>query len=96
MVCFGRSNESNLIQGEGILEIVLKYFTVNKYGDERHARSLYPNHFLQGYSYVGPKSELLLRGKLQDYVPLNDLDNFAKQHDYAYSNEKESISERPR
>lgn len=90
MVCFGRSNESNCIQGKGILDVMLKPFIVNKYGDERHARSLDPNHFLQGYSYVGPHSELKLRETQHDDIPLNDLDRLAKQHDYAYLNEKEA------
>ena len=91
MVCFARSNKSNFIQGGGILDVMLKPFTVNKYDNERHARSLDPNHFLQGYCYVGPKSELLLRKNLHDGVPLNDLDNFAKQPDNLYFRENKNM-----
>ena len=35
------------------------------------------------------QSELMLREKLHDDIPLNDLDQFAKTHDYAYLREKD-------
>ena len=76
-------------RGTGIMENLLKPFTVQKYGQEMHARSFDPKHFLTGYNYVGPKTELMLREKLHDDIPLNDLDQFAKTHDYAYLREKE-------
>ena len=66
----------------------MKPFTVQKYGQEMHARSLDPNHFLQGYSYVGPRTEVSLRDKIGDNIPLNDLDATAKEHDLAYLREK--------
>ena len=67
----------------------MKPFAVSKYGQEMHSRSLDPNHFLQGYNYVGPRTEVLLRDKLGDNVPLNDLDTTAKEHDLAYLREKQ-------
>ena len=77
------------VQGSGILENLMRPFTVRKYGNEMHARSLDPNHFLQGYSYVGPRTEVLYRDKIGDNKPLNDLDATAKEHDLAYLREKE-------
>ena len=53
-----------------------------------HARSLDPNHFLQGYNYTGPGTQLQIREQLHDNIPLNDLDSYAKEHDYSYYNEK--------
>ena len=84
MVCINRKQN-----GGGVLDSLMRPFTVSKYGQEMHSRSLDPNHFLQGYNYVGPRSELLLREKLGDDKPLNDLDATAKQHDYAYLREKQ-------
>ena len=85
MVCINRRNHN----GGGVLDSLMKPFTVSKYGQEMHARSLDPKHFLQGYSYVGPRTEILLRDKLGDNVPLNDFDATAKEHDYAYLREKQ-------
>ena len=85
MVCINRRKQN----GGGILDSLMKPFTVQKYGQEMHSRSLDPNHFLQGYNYVGPRTEVLLRDKLGDNIPLNDLDATAKQHDYAYLREKQ-------
>ena len=87
MVCINSKHRNQ--QGSGIIDNLLRPFTVRKYGNEMHARSLDPNHFLHGYAYVGPKSELKLREQLHDDVPLNDLDATAKEHDYAYLKEKE-------
>ena len=67
----------------------MRPFTVRRYGNEAHARSLDPHHFLQGYSYVGPRTEVLYRDKIGDNKPLNDLDATAKEHDFAYLREKE-------
>ena len=86
MVCHGTNKR---IQGSGILDNLMRPFTVRKYGNEMHARSLYPNHFLQGYNYVGPHTEVLYRDKIGDNEPLNDLDAIAKEHDLAYLREKE-------
>ena len=87
MVCYTHSN-SRLQQGSGLMDSLLRPFTVSKYGNEMHSRSLDPNHFLQGYTFNGPKTEILLREKLGDNIPLNDLDRAAKEHDYAYLREK--------
>ena len=87
MVCYTHSN-SRFLQGSGIMDSLLRPFTVSKYGNEMHSRSLDPNHFLQGYTFNGPKTEVLLREKLGDDKPLNDLDASAKEHDYAYLREK--------
>ena len=67
MVCINRKQN-----GGSVLDSLMKPFTVSKYGQEMHARSLDPNHFLQGYSYVGPRTEVLLRDKIGDNIPLND------------------------
>ena len=87
MVCYTHSN-SRFQQGSGIMDSLLRPFTVSKYGNEMHSRSLDPNHFLQGYTFNGPKTEVLLREKLGDDKALNDLDRAAKEHDYAYLREK--------
>ena len=86
MVAFSRQ------KGHGITDVLMTPFTVQKYGNERHARSLDPNHFLQGYNYVGPATEVRLREQLHDNVPLNDLDTMAKAHDMLYLREKEEYT----
>ena len=70
------------------MDTLMKPFTVQKYGNEHHARSLDPKHFMQGYNFVGPQTELKLREQLHDNIPLNDLDRTAKEHDYAYLHEQ--------
>ena len=85
MVC---SETNKRIHGGSAIDVLLKPFVVSKYGNEMHSRSLDPNHFLQGYNYNGPRTEVLLREKLGDNKPLNDLDASAKEHDYAYLREK--------
>ena len=89
MVAFSFQDSLRSQSGNGIIDSLLTPFTVKKYGNEAHARSLDPNHFLQGYNYVGPQTEVLLREKIHDDVPLNDLDQAAKNHDYSYLHEKE-------
>ena len=86
MVCH---NINKRINGSGVIETLLTPFTERKYGNEMHARSLDPNHFLQGYNWTGPRTEVRLRQQLHDDVPLNDLDAAAKEHDLAYLREKE-------
>ena len=66
MVAFGKNQH-----GRGVIDKLMVPFTVNKYGNERHMRSLDPNHFLQGYNYVGPHTELKLREQLGDNKELN-------------------------
>jgi len=46
MVAFSRKQ-----QGKGIVDTLLSPFTVEKYQGEKHARSLDPEHFLQGYTF---------------------------------------------
>ena len=75
--------------GTGIIETLMAPFSVSKYPGEHHSRSLDPNHFMQGYRYTGPETNVRLREQLHDDVPLNDLDAAAKEHDYAYLNEQE-------
>ena len=77
------------VQGSGILDNLMRTFTVRLYGEESHARSLDPNQFLQGYNYVGPHTEVLYRDKIGHNKPLNDLDATAKEHDLAYLREEE-------
>ena len=85
MVCINRKNQ----RGGGMLDTIMRPFTVNKYGNERHSRSLDPNHFMQGYTFVGPKTEVRYRDQIGDNIPLNDLDRTAEAHDRAYLREKE-------
>ena len=87
MVCYTHSN-SRLQQGSGIMDSLLRPFTVSKYGNEAHARSLDKNHFMEGYTYVCPRAEVLLRQKLGDDKALHDLDKAAKEHEYAFLREK--------
>ena len=54
MVCITKRH----IQGSGIMDTLMSPFTVNKYGNERHARSLDPNHFLENYAYTGHSRRL--------------------------------------
>ena len=49
--------------GSGVFDSLLKPFTVEKYAGERHARSLDAKHFLQGYNFFGPQTQLDLREK---------------------------------
>lgn len=74
-------------QGFGAFDVLAKPFTANKYGEERHARSLDPWHLGQGYNFAGPGTELKTRAELGDDKPLNSLDRAAKEHDYAYARE---------
>ena len=85
MVCINKRK----INGGGVIDNLMRPFTVNKYGDERHSRSLDPNHFMQGYTFVGPKTEVRYRDQIGDNIPLNDLDRTAEAHDRAYLREKE-------
>ena len=39
----------------GMMDSLLRPFTVSKYGNEMHSRSLDPKRFIQGYVYNGPK-----------------------------------------
>ena len=88
MVCLNKPYNRNQ-RGGGVVENLLRPFTVRKYGQEMHARSLDPNHFLQGYNYLGPKTEVKMRQQLHDDVPLNDLDETAKIHDLKFLEEKQ-------
>lgn len=71
----------------GIFDLFMKPFTVSKYGQERHARSLDPFHLFKGYNFVGPGTELRLRNELYDADPVNSFDAAAKKHDNDYARE---------
>ena len=91
MVAFSRNQ-----QGKGIVDSLLSPFTVEKYHGEKHARSLDPEHFLQGYNFVGPSSRLDIRlnpdeTPKTDSMPLNALDRSAYKHDLAYKHELEGF-----
>ena len=89
MVCYNHT-KSKFQRGNGMIDNLLKPFTVEKYPGEHHSRSLNPNTFLQPMSYNGPGTNIKLREQLHDDKPLNDLDEYAKEHDYAYLHEKEA------
>ena len=76
----------------GAFDTLMKPFIASKYGQERHARSLDPMHLFQGYSFVGPGTELHLRNQLEDATPINSLDRAAKAHDNAYGKEAQEYS----
>ena len=84
MVCFSQPDKQ---KGSGIIDSLMKKFTFEKYPGERHGYSLNPNTFMKPFSYVGPGTAVKLREQLGDNVPLDDLDKFAKEHDYAYLRE---------
>ena len=82
------------INGCGIMDVLMKPFTVDKYNlGERHARSLDPRHFLQGYNYVGPNTAIKYREQIHADQVLNDLDAAARQHDYNYLREGEEYAQ---
>ena len=85
MVCINKRKTN----GGGVIDSLMKPFTVNKYGQEMHARSLDPNHFMQGYTFVGPRTEVKYRDQIGDNIALNDLDRAAEVHDRSYLREKE-------
>jgi hypothetical protein len=70
----------------------LNKVTASKYSGEHHAISLDPRHFGEGYTFAGPGTALDTREKLHDNIPLNSLDNAAKEHDYAYMKEANDYS----
>ena len=78
----GRGNK-----GSEIMDQLLKTFTYEKYPGERHGYSLNPKTFMQPFSYAGPGTQLKLREQLGDTTPLDDLDQYAQEHDYAYQKE---------
>ena len=89
MVCITKTH----IRGSGgIIDTSIAPFTVNKYGNERHARSLDPNHLLESYRYTGPFTEVLKREQLHDDTALNSLDQASKEHDYAYLKEQQEYN----
>ena len=88
MVCITKRH----IQGSGIMDTLMAPFTVNKYGNERHARSLDPNHLLESYRYTGPFTEVLKREQLHDDTALNSLDLASKSHGYAYIREQQEYN----
>ena len=94
MVAHGVNKKIRSLQkGGSIMDTLLRPFTVDKYNiGERHARSLDPNHFLQGYNYVGPFTDLKYREQIHDDKPLNDLDAAARNHDYSYLKEVEEYA----
>ncbi len=91
MVAF--SKNTRLQRGTGILDSLMKPFTVNKYGNEAHARSLDPKHFMQGYTWIGPHTEVKKRDLLGDNVALNDLDRAGEAHDRSFLKEKEKYQQ---
>jgi hypothetical protein len=89
---FAFSSSESSGNSRGAFDTLMKPFTASKYSQERHARSLDPMHLFQGYSFVGPGTELHLRNQLEDATPLNSLDRAAKAHDNAYGKEAQEYS----
>ena len=84
MVCFDHRRQ----QGSGVIDTLMKPFTYEKYKGERHGYSLNPNTFLQPFAYLGPHTAVLERERLGDTKVVDDLDQYAKNHDYTYLKEK--------
>ena len=87
MVVFSVNRQKQ--HGGSVLDSLLTPFTVRKYGNEMHGRSLDIRHLGVPYAYLGPHTEIKLREKLHDDVPINQLDAIAKKHDYDYLREQE-------
>ena len=88
MVCINKRK----MNGGGVIDSMMRPFTVSRYPGEHHARSLDPNHFMQGYTYVGPGTQVRHRDQIGDNIALNDLDRTAEAHDRAYLREKEEYN----
>ena len=84
MVCINKRK----MNGGGIVDNLLKPFTYEKYAGERHGYSLNPKTFLQPFSYLGPHTALRERERRGDTQCVDDLDTYARDHDYAYDREK--------
>ena len=76
MVCYGVFSEK--ITGNGIMDSLMKNFTAHKYPGENHACSMDPKHIGQSYNWVGPDTNISTREKSHDNIPLNRLDDAAK------------------
>jgi len=91
MVCYTHSN-SRFQNGSGVMDQLMRPFTYEKYAGERHAYSLNPKTFLTPFAFVGPNTAVKLREKLHDDTCLDDLDSYARDHDYVYLHEKEAYN----
>ena len=84
MVCINSKNQ----KGGGIMDTLMKPFTYEKYKGERHGYSLNSKTFLTPFAYLGPHTAVLEREKRGDTQVVDDLDQYAKDHDYSYLKEK--------
>ena len=85
MVCYNHGRQ----QGSGsVIDTLMKPFTYEKYPGERHGYSLNPKTFLTPFAYLGPHTNVLEREKRGDTQVVDDLDQYAKDHDYSYLKEK--------
>ena len=63
MVCY-----DDEISGSGLIDPFLETFTVNKYGNEHHARSLDKNHF---YKAIHMSVLVLIYKFVKNYMMIN-------------------------
>ena len=75
--------------GNGVLDTLMKPFTVERYKNERHARSLAPSTFGKLMDFMGPFTSLKDRlnpdlTPKPDSIPINHADHASMLHDIAY------------
>ena len=90
MVCYNH-NKQKFQKGSGVLDSLLKVFTVERYPGERHARSLAPSTFGQPMNFMGPGTRLDIRldangQPLPNSTPLNSSDYESYTHNKNYKN----------
>ena len=98
MVCY--NHKAKFQQGAGAIDSIMKVFTVERYPNERHARSLAPATFLQPMSFMGPHSDLSRRldtneQPLPDSQFVNESDRQSYIHDLAYKHAKDDYMKNP-
>ena len=65
MVAYGRHKQ----HGSGVLDSLMKPFTVERYKNERHARSLAPSTFGKPMNFMGPFTSLIPNRLNPDLTP---------------------------
>jgi len=99
MVVFGHDKQ-NRQNGAGIIDTLLKPFTVERYKNERHARSLAPATFGKPMQFMGPQTNLSQRlnpdgSPKADSQPINKSDYNSYLHDLAYDRAKKDYLKNP-
>jgi len=98
MVCI--NNNKNHQRGSGVMDSIMKKFTVEKYPGEHHARSLAPQTFGKPMGYMGPGTRLDIRLDANeqpkpDSQPINHADFASYKHDLAYKHAYDNYVKNP-